>query len=84
MNKVICTVVRLFVMPLIIVATVFLVIMLIAYGGQPLRDIGNGIEGTARKINHCLHRVADTIDRAKKVPEKAVEKINRTKEAITR
>lgn len=80
MNKIICTIVRLFLMPVIIVVTVFLIIMLVAYGGQPLRDIGNAIEKTGTKINRCLNKVADSIDSIKKVPEKAIEKLNEVKE----
>jgi hypothetical protein len=81
MNRIACSIVKLFLLPLGIVITVFLIIMLIAYGGQPLRDIGNGIEKTAIKLNRCLHRMADGIDRVKKIPEKTNEKIKKLKEA---
>ncbi len=79
MNKIFCSIVRLFLLPVGIVLTVFLIIMLLAYGGQPLRDIGNGIERTAGALNRCLHRAADGIDRVKKVPEKATKKIEKFK-----
>ena len=69
-------------MPLIIVATVLLMVMILANGGQPLRDIGNSIERTGSRINRCIHKVADTIDRVKKIPEKTANKFRKTKEAL--
>jgi len=82
MNRIICAIVKLFILPVSIVLTVFLIIMFLAYGGQPLRDIGNGIEKTAIKLNRCLHRVADRIDDVKKLPEKTGEKLKNLKENI--
>ncbi len=79
MNRIVCSIVKLFLMPVMIVLTVFLIVMLIAYGGQPLRDIGDGIQETGTKINRCLHKVADGIDRIKKVPEKTVDKFKEIK-----